>query len=81
MKLFQRIVERIHQICALPAEPAIRLRLATEMPISRSALVNGFVQRQMLANAPWSQIHASSNSLFDGCGINRARAKRIGIYR
>ena len=44
----------IDQIGALPAETAIRIRRAAKVAVGSCALINGFVQTQMRADAAWS---------------------------
>ena len=46
--------QRINQIGALPAETAVCVRRAAKVAVGSCALINGFVQTQMHADAAWS---------------------------
>ena len=79
--VLERFFKHLGQVGTFPAEAAIGIRFATKVTIGRGALIDRFVQPQVLANAARGQVHGLIDRLFDGRWGDFTGAMGISIDR
>src|SRR6056297_4357583 len=75
------IFQRVDQVGPLPAEAAIGLRRAPEMPVGGGARIDRARQFEMLADAARGQVHDLTDRFFDSGFRHLAGAVRLHVDR